>query len=432
MSCYVLCALIILCSTMASSKRVTTATKSFFEKIGRPKFISAPMVDHSYLPWRLMVRSSGTDLAYTQMMNAGTFARSEKIRNHETDWISHKHASGSNELQQWAKTLDKNTIVQFAGDNLDALVMAAKFVHNDVAAIDLNLGCPQKIAKRGHYGAYLLSERDLVIQLLDGMVSSLSCPVTAKVRVLSNEEDTLELCRAIEGCGVSMLTVHGREITNMKNNIGSADWDIIAKIKQTISIPVIANGGIGSYSDALRCLEYTGVDGVMSSEALLENPKMFSEEGDRRFRTDYARSQLATVREFLQLVEGYADPSRHTDLARPHVLKMLLRFLNGPRNHDLRGTLSNLDYKGACAMVDTLEHRLAAVDFDTEAAEAAGLLGGVGYYQRHRQGAETVRAAQGRVVLDSCSKNKVQGGGTPMRSGVCSISQAAGAVQLEQ
>ena len=77
-----------------------------------------------------------------------------------------------------------------------------------------------------------------------------------------------------------MLTVHGRTVESNKLFVGSANWDIIRQIKQTLSIPIIANGGIANYSDAIRCLQETGCDGVMSSEALLENPKLFSMEGD--------------------------------------------------------------------------------------------------------------------------------------------------------
>ena len=76
------------------------------------------------------------------------------------------------------------TILMWTGDDPDTLVQAGKHVHNDVAAIDLNLGCPQKIAKRGNYGAYLLPDRQRVLRCLSAMVGGLNCPITAKIRVL--------------------------------------------------------------------------------------------------------------------------------------------------------------------------------------------------------------------------------------------------------
>ncbi len=72
-----------------------------------------------------------------------------------------------------------------------------------------------------------------------------------------------------------MLVVHGRTRQHKKNDTGAANWLIIKKIKESLSIPVVANGGINNYQDVMRCLEYTGCDGVMSSEAILEYPALF-------------------------------------------------------------------------------------------------------------------------------------------------------------
>jgi tRNA-dihydrouridine synthase 1 len=79
----------------------------------------------------------------------------------------------------------------------------------------------------------------------------------------------------IEECGCAMLVVHGRCKEHKKQDTGTANWYIIKRIKETLSIPVIANGGMATYEDCIRCLEYTGCDGVMSSEAILEYPAMF-------------------------------------------------------------------------------------------------------------------------------------------------------------
>lgn len=73
------------------------------------------------------------------------------------------------------------------------------------------------------------------------------------------------------------MTVHGRTKEQNKERVGSCDWDMIKKIKKIVSIPVFANGGIHKFEDVQKCLEYTGVDGVMSAESLLENPALFSE-----------------------------------------------------------------------------------------------------------------------------------------------------------
>ena len=105
--------------------------------------------------------------------------------------------------------------------------------------------------------------------------AELKVPVTCKIRCLPTEERTLELAMAIQEAGASLLTVHGRCKEHNKDRVGSANYDMIKKIKQHLSIPVIANGGLATFADVERALELTGCDGVMSSESILEYPALF-------------------------------------------------------------------------------------------------------------------------------------------------------------
>jgi tRNA-dihydrouridine synthase 1 len=95
------------------------------------------------------------------------------------------------------------------------------------------------------------------------------------MRCLPNEADTIALAKVMEASGCAMLVVHGRCREHKKQDVGPANWTIIKKIKESLSIPVIANGGMATYEDCIRCLEYTGCDGVMSSESILEYPALF-------------------------------------------------------------------------------------------------------------------------------------------------------------
>jgi len=166
--------------------------------------------------------------------------------------------------------------VQFCGDCPDTLVAAAKQLPTGTFdAVDLNCGCPQGIAKRGHYGAFLLSEGDLIEAIIRRWDMELPCPVTCKIRLVVGrhaEQDlqtTLNLASSLEAAGLSVLCVHGRTKEQKGQSTGPCDWDAIAAVRRRLGIPVIANGGIETYEDALRCLNHTGCDGVMSSEALL-------------------------------------------------------------------------------------------------------------------------------------------------------------------
>lgn len=396
----------VVCHTGVAAAAVGAVGHSFYRQVLQtPRFISAPMVDHSSVAWRIFVRMHGVDLAFSQMMHAKNFVNDKSYRTDCVDWDDYRVGPTNNMfhkrsndidydgLELRGKQLDSPLIVQLAGDDPFVLVQAGKYLQStgNVSAIDLNLGCPQKIAKRGNYGAYLLSDKELIVKLLSSMVKELSCPITAKVRVLANDADTIDLCEAIESCGVSMLTVHGREVTASKLFTGPANWEIICKIKSKLNIPVVANGGVSCYADALRCLEATGADGVMSSEALLENPKLFSEEGDYLFRTDYARFQLQTVREFLDVVRCYPLPRPLHAVIRGHLFKMLHRFLLGENNKDLQMKLSSGHFEQMCEVVDALEDRIRSVGYSTEEALKKGLLSPTGYYMRHRDERATAR-----------------------------------------
>ena len=110
-------------------------------------------------------------------------------------------------------------------------------------------------------------------------------PFTVKIRLLPKMEDTLRLCKMLEREGAQLITVissllsyqqiHGRTRDQNKEKVGACDWKAIKQIRDTLSIPVFANGGICTLSDVTRCLKETGVNGVMVGEAILENPALF-------------------------------------------------------------------------------------------------------------------------------------------------------------
>lgn len=374
----------------SGSKRflATVTREHFWQDLGAPKFISAPMVDQSNLAWRLLVRQNGVDVAFTQMVHSKNFVRDKTYRKNIADWIDYRASNGSLESEKWAESLDRPLIVQLAGDNPDFLAETAKAIEaHGVTAIDLNLGCPQNIAKRGHYGAYLLPERELIVKCLSSMVAATSIPITAKIRKLPDEEETLRLVQAIENCGVSMLTVHGRLVTQNKQFTGQVDWGIIRKIKQTVGIPVVANGGIETLEQAMNCLEETGANAVMSSEGLLQNPKLFSVEGDRLFRENILRSQLSSAKEYLRLLRLYPHPHPLETVVRGHLFKILFRLLSAPKNFDVRQTLATSSFEGMVKAVEDLDLRVKNIDYDMQYAIEHEMVAplSANWYHRHRR-----------------------------------------------
>jgi tRNA-dihydrouridine synthase 1 len=98
--------------------------------------------------------------------------------------------------------------------------------------VDINLGCPQGIAKRGNYGSFLLEKVDLICSMVDILHKNLKVPVTCKIRCLTTEAQTLHLAKSIQASGASLLTVHGRCKEHNKTRVGSANYDMIGKIKK--------------------------------------------------------------------------------------------------------------------------------------------------------------------------------------------------------
>ena len=143
--------------------------------------------------------------------------------------------------------------------------------------LDINMGCPMpKIANSGD-GCGLMRTPELAGKIVEKVASSVSVPVTIKCRLGWDRGslNVLEFTRRMQDCGASMVTVHGRTRSMLYS--GVADWDMITRVKQSLSIPVIANGDIISGQQAKQALRRTGADGVMVGRGCFGDPWVFAE-----------------------------------------------------------------------------------------------------------------------------------------------------------
>ncbi|KAJ3986005.1 dihydrouridine synthase-domain-containing protein [Lentinula detonsa] len=257
-------------TTFKPTTRKLAGYQFYREVLGSPKYVVAPMVDQSELAWRRLSRRYGAQLIYTPMINAKIWADS-------TSKVIHNAFFDLETGEEGDPTTDRPLIVQFCGNDPEKLLKSAKALEEHCDAVDLNLGCPQEIAKKGKYGAFLQDDWDLIYKLVNILHVNLSIPVTAKFRVFSTVEKTVEYAKMLERAGAQILTCHGRIREQRGQNAGLADWAKIRAVKEAVSVPVFANGNILFQSDIEVCLRETGCDGVMSAEGQLYNVALFSE-----------------------------------------------------------------------------------------------------------------------------------------------------------
>jgi tRNA-dihydrouridine synthase 1 len=276
----------------------TLRGRAFYESLGSPKYIVAPMVDQSEFAWRLLTRSflppdlRTSILAYSPMLHAKLFSEKAAYRTEHFKPLKgpvtlptpadKEHQKALSETAEphldGNPQIDRPLFVQFCANDPDALLAAAKIVQPYCDAVDLNLGCPQGIAKRGNYGAFLQEDWDLIYRLINKLHLNLDVPVTAKMRVLETKEKTLEYAKMILSAGASILTVHGRQRDQKGHWTGLADWKVIRYVRDNLPKETVmfANGNILQYGDLQKCLDATGVDGIMSAEGNLYDPSIFA------------------------------------------------------------------------------------------------------------------------------------------------------------
>lgn len=271
--------------------------------------ILAPMDGFSDLPFRLICRELGSAMSYTEFTNA--------------DGILQKRLPDSVAQRLKFDPAEDPMTFQIYHDDADRLVDAAKRVLElgpDI--IDLNMGCYVKdIAERGA-GSGMLRFPERIARYFSRASQELPVPVTGKIRLGWDDESRnyLTVARILEDSGASLVAVHAR--TKAQAYHGSADWDAIAQIKQTVKIPVLGNGDVKTVADIARLKNYTGCDGVMIGRGAIGNPWIFS----GRDRDDVSlEERIVLLRRHLTLNLEFYGQRGGLILFRKHAVK----YING-------------------------------------------------------------------------------------------------------
>lgn len=249
-------------------------------------FVLAPLAGYSDLPFRLLCREYGAGYCVSEMISCHglTFHQPRTI-----------------EMLQ-SVAAEKPVAFQLFGAEPDIMGQAAAIISEyGPDLIDINMGCPvKKVTKRGA-GAALMADIRLAEKIITAVRSNTTVPVTVKFRSgpSSREINGVEFGIMAQNAGASALTVHGR--TWAQAFTGSADREIISRVKEAVSIPVIGNGDIQCYQDGLEMMADTGCDGVMIGRGALGNPWVFSPDGPPASRQQI----LAGAIRHLELMERF-------------------------------------------------------------------------------------------------------------------------------
>lgn len=224
------------------------------------RLMVAPMAGVTDNPFRRLCKSFGAGHAVSEMMIADTALYASKK--------SLYRANFDGEIAPIS--------AQIAGAEPDKLAEAARYqIDNGAQIIDINMGCPAKKVCRKLAGSALLQDEDLVARLLDAAVNAVDAPVTLKTRLgfANGRENILRVAKRAEQAGIAALAIHGRTREDMYT--GEARYELIREVKDSISIPVIANGDIDSAQKAQQVYELTGCDAVMIGRAAQGQPWLF-------------------------------------------------------------------------------------------------------------------------------------------------------------
>lgn len=265
--------------------------------------ILSPMDGYSDQPFRSLCREFGSAMSYTEFVNVGELLGKKPHRKLKF------------------KPSERPVVFQVFGHDEDQIVAACRRVEAlgpDI--VDLNMGCSVKdIAGRGA-GAGLLRDPAKIGRIFARLTRELSVPVTGKIRLGWDDDSRnyLEVARAVEDNGGSLIAVHGR--TKEQLYKGEADWTPIAEIKQAVKIPVVGNGDVKRAADIERLKRATGCDAVMIGRAAIGNPWVFQRK-DRDQVT--LADKIALVRRHLAENLGYYGPELGLVLFRKHVVKYI-------------------------------------------------------------------------------------------------------------
>ncbi len=300
--------------------------------------ILAPMAGVTNRPFRMICKEYGVGMVCTEMASSRAMfhndVKTERLLN--TDG-------------------EKRPIsMQIFGSDEESMAYAAKYVSKIADIVDINMGCPApKVVKNGD-GSKLLLDLEKAEKILQAVIHNSDVPVTLKIRKGWDKENivAVEIAKIAERVGVSAITVHGR--TRSEFYTGTADLDIIKKVKESVKIPVIGNGDVVNGESAKRMFEYTGVDGIMIGRGSFGRPWIFKEIIE--YLESGKKMQEPSNDEKLQVIKKHIDLAveEKGEIAVKELRKHIAWYTKNLKNSsEFRNTINTIETKDE--LVNTID-----------------------------------------------------------------------------
>ena len=266
-------------------------------------FILAPMAAVNCTSFRMLCKENKAGLVYTQMF--------------DVELIKNKNRREVEELLNITEP-ERPVSVQLIGNNEESIIKSIKKVEEFADIIDFNVGCSEKEILAQGYGAYLLTNPALLEKIVRKMVQATTKPVTVKMRIGIDAQKIIavNVAKSLETAGVAAVCIHGR--TAQQKLAKKVNWTIMKQVKEKLTMPVMANGDVTSYSQGLDLLNKTNCDFVMIGRGARNCPWIFDPEKTQIDNNEIKKQILR----FIELYNNYENRNSSQEV-REHVFWML-------------------------------------------------------------------------------------------------------------
>ena len=284
----------------------------------RGKFVLGPMAAYTDIAFRLLCRKRGAAMCFTEFSNANAI-----IRDTSTTWS----------LMQTCKE-ELPVGIQIFGPDAASMAQSVKMINKKVSqgelfasCIDINFGCPSGSVIRTGAGSALLKKPEKMQEIAQACASASEIPITAKIRAGWSNDNAVPLAKLLEKAGISGITVHWRTATEgRKRQVG---WHGLHKVKEEVSIPVIANGGASTPELAVQMLKESGCDGVMIASGALGKPDIFQHANALLAGKDYTPTTWEQRKE--SFIEYVTLAEKHNILSAKRLRLHAIEFVSFQR-----------------------------------------------------------------------------------------------------